>query len=1501
MDNVILGPDPIATATRGLRRPDADFKCNSEPKSFEGQALDALSANIAILDPDGTIVTVNRAWREFAAANGSGPSDANVCEGANYLHACDSASGRCSDEATAMAAGIRSVLSGQQREFVLEYPCHSPETPRWYNVRVTPLRTDGRPNALVTHEDITERRQTEDMLRRSEHLYHGLFENMLNGLAYCKIIVDDGRAVDFTYLAVNSAFSSLTGLNDVVGKRVSEVIPGVMESDPDLIETYGRVALTGNPETFETYVEALKMWFSISVYCPAEDHFVAVFDVITERKQAEETLRLSENKYRGLYHCTSDAVMLLDESGYIDCNTAALAVFGCRTREELCSKHPADLSPPTQPCGTDSLTLATVRVREAMSLGNSRFEWIHQRADTGTAFAAEVLLNTMDLNGVRVLQAVVRDITERKAGEVALRDSEAKLRTLLDTLPDLVWLKDTEGVYLACNRRFESFFGAPEKDIVGKTDYDFAPSDLADFFRQRDAVAIAAGGPTTNEEEVVFAVDGHKELLETIKTPVHSSDGRLVGVLGVARDMTGRKQMEDALRGSEAKLAEAMRIAELGAWEYDVAADLFTLNDQIYVIFDTTAEREGGYTMPAAQLAHRFVHPDEQSLVGTNIQKALETTDADYQAKLDVRTVDANGDTRHQTVNIRVEKDASGRTVKLYGVNQDITERVRAEVESAMSKRDFEQFFGLVPDLVAVVSTDGFLKRANPAWEKALGYSSRELLSRPFETLIHPDDIELTRNVNQGQVDGASVIKFENRYRHKNGSYRWLEWNATAAIGDLKYAVARDVTERKRVEEELRYKNVILATQLETSLDGILVVNEDSKVILSHNERFARMWGIPNELIENGVDELVLKHNMDQVADPDSFLSRVKYLNDHTYETSHDEFALKSGSTFERYSAPMIGPDERCYGRVWYFRDVTAARLAEAALRESEARYRAVTESANDAIITADTMGTIVGWNIGSERIFGYSESEICGQAVTVLIPDSSQTPHSIEFGRATSNADRTFGQKTLERMGRRKDGSDVPLELSFSQWEVNGCLYLTAIIRDITERKAMEERMAFQVNHDPLTNLPNRVLFLDRLAQALARTARSGRNVAVLFLDVDKFKLINDSLGHAAGDSLLICVAERLLRVLRISDTAARFAGDEFTVLIDDVGDESDARAVADRLQAEFRRPVTLATREVFVNVSMGIALSARWDDDPVDLMRNADAALYTAKSRGRGRHEVFDTHMNAHALQRLEMETELRRAVDRKELVLHYQPIISLTTGVVKGFEALVRWNHPTRGLISPLDFVPLAEETRLILPIGRWILHEACRQMQEWRERYTSASEVYVAVNLSARQFQQPSLLAEVTESLDESSLPPSCLTLEITESVVMDETEFTLLTLAALKAAGVRIAIDDFGTGYSSLSYLRRFPVDYLKIDRSFIDCLDNGSDDCVIVSSTINLAHSLGLQVIGEGAESAEQVNLLRQLSCDTVQGYYFHRPLAPPEVETLLATGQTNHEAAIRP
>jgi len=442
---------------------------------------------------------------------------------------------------------------------------------------------------------------------------------------------------------------------------------------------------------------------------------------------------------------------------------------------------------------------------------------------------------------------------------------------------------------------------------------------------------------------------------------------------------------------------------------------------------------------------------------------------------------------------------------------------------------------------------------------------------------------------------------------------------------------------------------------------------------------------------------------------------------------------------------------------------------------------------------------------------------------------------------------------------------------------------------REIAERRELEEQLTHQAFHDPLTGLPNRALFFDRLELALERARRRDVEVAVLFMDLDDFKVINDSLGHEVGDQVLLAVVERLENCMLAEETLARFGGDEFTVLLEDVSGPSDAARVAERIGEALRAPFVLRGRERFVTTSVGISFGGRGGERPGDLLRNADLAMYQAKARGRNRHAVFEPVMGERALQRLELEGALRRALERKEFRLHYQPKVSLESGEIVAMEALIRWEHPAQGLVFPAQFVPVAEEIDLIAPIGRWVLEEACRQARRWHARFPGMPPLKVCVNLSAKQFQHCALLEDIGAALRETGLDPSALDLEITESVVMEDAPATIATLRDLKGLGVNLAIDDFGMGYSSLSYLKRFPVDFLKVDRSLIQGIGEGPKDEAILSALVTLAHSMGTRTIAEGVETKEQLARLREAGYDFGQGYYFARPLPSQAAGALLA------------
>ena len=465
---------------------------------------------------------------------------------------------------------------------------------------------------------------------------------------------------------------------------------------------------------------------------------------------------------------------------------------------------------------------------------------------------------------------------------------------------------------------------------------------------------------------------------------------------------------------------------------------------------------------------------------------------------------------------------------------------------------------------------------------------------------------------------------------------------------------------------------------------------------------------------------------------------------------------------------------------------------------------------------------------------------------------------------------------------------STTKLPLRDRKGEVLGTF---GISRDISDRKKAEEQLQHQAFYDPLTDLPNRALFLDRLRHLFHRARRSlgSPKFAVLYLDLDRFKAINDSLGHQVGDELLIATARRLERCLRPGDTLARLGGDEFTVLLEDVRSESDATGVAERIHQEVAAPLQMRGGEVFTSVSVGIALSSAGYGSPEDMLRDADTAMYRAKAGGRARHQVFDGDMHRRAVSSLRLETDLRRALERREIVPYYQPIVELDSGTVVGFEALARWRHPTSGLLLPDLFIPVAEETGLVVEIGAWMLAEACRQAREWQRSDATWSTLGISVNVSGRQLSQGDVAGDVERILAATGLDPTCLTLEITESALVHSLGAGAGVVQRLHEMSVGLHLDDFGTGYSSLAYLHSFPIQALKVDRSFVDRMNQTSQHAAIVKAIVSLAHDLGMEVVAEGVETRAQLEALRALRCRRGQGFLFSRPLPADQAERLLA------------
>ncbi len=677
----------------------------------------------------------------------------------------------------------------------------------------------------------------------------------------------------------------------------------------------------------------------------------------------------------------------------------------------------------------------------------------------------------------------------------------------------------------------------------------------------------------------------------------------------------------------------------------------------------------------------------------------------------------------------------------------------------------------------------------------------------------------------------------------------------------------------------------LLSSILNSTADGLLVIDKAGK-ILAWNDMFVSMWGLSLGIMESRRDDEAIAAVLDQVADADAFLARVRELYAHPEEESFETIALKDGRIFERFSRPL-GPKRDIQGRVWSFRDATVRRKAERSLRESEMRFRAFAEGAACALLI-HRGDEIVFANRWAIEAFG----DIVGKPFWTHVH-----PEDVEIvkarGRARSRREAVEGHYDVRLIDR--DETVRWFEVTASPIELEGQPALLTTAYDITKRKEAEDHTRHVAFHDALTDLPNRALFTDRADAALNLARRESGQVGVILLDVDRFKNVNDSLGHDAGDELIKRSADRLREALRGSDTVARLGGDEFAILLPGLKSDETVR-VARKLLEAMRQPFLVTGRELRVSASLGLAIGPQDGEDVQTLLKSADTAMYRAKDAGRDRLQLFDATMNRAAIRLLELENELHEGLAHNEFVLFYQPIVRAVTGELCGLEALIRWRRPDGTLREPDDFIPVAEATGLIQPLGLFVLQAACRDLSVMRAAV--GAPVRVSVNISAAQIREPNIVGIVANALRAASLDAGGLELEITESSALQGQERTLEALRELVAMGVAISLDDFGTGYASLDLLRRLPIRRIKIDRSFVQ--DVGSDrvDEAIASATIALAHQLNLEVVGEGVETEFQKQFLESQGCDLLQGHLLGRPRPREEVIRVLKQQARSEGAA---
>ncbi len=934
-----------------------------------------------------------------------------------------------------------------------------------------------------------------------------------------------------------------------------------------------------------------------------------------------------------------------------------------------------------------------------------------------------------------------------------------------------------------------------------------------------------------------------------------------------------------ALVQSERRLAEAQALSHLGHWEWDIRTNALAWSDEIYRIFG----REPQEFAPTYPRFLEIIHLEDRDRVAQAVNAAVRS-DASYAIEHGVVLPDGQRRTVYERG--KVARDESGAALRMIGTVQDITERKQAEQELRATEERFRELVEQASDGIFVSDLDGRYIEVNGAACRMSGYARKEILGKTILDLLPTEDAERLSRSRDGLLRG-DVDVGEWRLRRRDGTFLPVEVSAKILPDGRWQAFVRDISMRKHAERQLRESEEQVRLLLASVGEGVFGVDLNGRCTFINPEGL-RLLGYADAGRVIGADVHSLIHHTRADGTPclpaDCRVYRA-FREGASFAVDDEVFWRADGASFEAeyHSRPII-KDGRVGGAVATFRDITVRRRYEDRLRQAAIVF----QSTNEAIIVTDADNRITMVNRAYTDITGYEPHEVIGQNPRLLKSGRQDESFYQEMWQALQRT----GQWQGEIWDRRKDGQIFPAweNVSVVKDDKSRVVNYVAVLSDISPMKHAEEKLRHLAHHDALTGLPNRLLFSANLEQAIELARRHRQPLALMFLDLDRFKRINDTLGHPVGDRLLQIVGERLRAAVRAEDTVARLGGDEFTVVLSELGHPEEAATQAAKLIKTIGEPMIVEGHDVTVGVSVGIAVFPDNGADAKELIKAADTALYRAKERGRNTHEFYAPELTARALEHLELEQALRAALARGEFALFYQPEVALPGGGIIGVEALLRWHHPDLGLLEPETFMSVAEDSGLIVPIGEWVLRTACRQAVEWRAR--GLDRVRIAINLSGRQVVRPDLVPKLAAIMRETGANPDKveLELEITESV-LHRVEQSRTVLEGLKALGVRLAVDDFGAGYSSLAHLQHLPIDTLKIDRSFVSDLSHKPDAESIVAAMVALGHGLRLEVVGEGVETAAQRDFLETLGCDYAQGYLYGRAVPPETMAQRLDAG----------
>jgi diguanylate cyclase (GGDEF)-like protein/PAS domain S-box-containing protein len=1090
-------------------------------------------------------------------------------------------------------------------------------------------------------------------------------------------------------------------------------------------------------------------------------------------------------------------------------------------------------------------------------------EYRFRRCDGTYAHVHErgLLIRGADGKAVRMIGAM-RDISARQEAEAALQEAEDRYRGLVELSPEPILVhQDMKFVYV--NRACVALFGAKRpEELLGRSTLDFVHPDFRETVRERVRLQIEECKTPPVMEHVYQRLDGSRVEVEVSSAPFVFRGKAAVQV--IARDITGRKRVELSLVEMQTRYRQLV----------ELSPDAIHIHqDGRFVFVNSACLRLYGATSPDQLLGRPLldvIHPDQRETVRERMRIQYEEGRAIPGMEQTVLRFDGS------TVDVEIKSapfTVDGRSA-IQTVVRDITERKRAEE----ALRRFRAAMDLSPDLIFLIDLASMrFVDVNDTTCRLLGYSREELLA------MGPDDVapvsreDLARAYDRVIAGDSSVGTVEMHHRRKDGSLLPVELFRRAVPsrdGYIIVVIARDITKRQQVEAELLSTHERFRQIAENIREVFWITDPAKNNMLYISPAYEDIWGRSCESLYASPWTWLEAIHAD---DRDRILQAIQLRQQQGQYDEEYRIVRPDGSIrwVHDKAFPVRDDEGRVYRVVGVADDITDRREVEERGRKAAEQTQNILSSITDAFFALDAQWRFTFLNATAERLLRREKAALLAQTLWDEFPELIGSVFQTNYQKAVTE------QRPVEF-----EEFYPPLDTWF---EVHAYPYengLSVYFRDVTERKRTEERLSYLAQYDPLTGLPNRTLFRDRLRSAIARAKREDRLVAVMFLDIDRFKDINDTLGHLTGDGVLQSVATLLKENLRSADTIARLGGDEFTVIIESISHIDQVGTIAEKMLRAFSQPMMAAGQEIYVTASIGIAVRTADVDDVDELLKHADIAMYHAKQEGRNNYQFYSESIHGKSPEQLSLEGKLRRAVERQEFVLMYQPQVNIASGRVVAAESLLRWQSPDLGLVPPDRFIPLAEETGLIVPIGEWVLQTACAQNKAWQE--AGLPPIVISVNLSPRQFRQKNLLDAVVALIRDSRLDARFLELEITESMVMHRPEEVTVMLSRLDDIGVRLAIDDFGTGYSSLSYLKRFPVHKLKIDQSFVRDITTDRDDAAIVSAVVAMARSLELLVVAEGVETREQLAFLEKLNCDEYQGYFFSRPVPADEFAELL-------------